>query len=370
MVAPTLDFLGGSAIVFIKLANFSMSQGHSVTVVTTNISSDIKKLLSGVRLITKTVDSAPQGIITKIIFLIKMVKKFDRKVDVINIHNFPSTLSVIFARKPVVWMCNEPPRIEVRWKSSKGIYRIKNWLLLTVDKMLVKLCVNKVVVADNFNLKRFQEEYNEKDCKIIPYGIDSKFFRYLNPSIRHDSQYDSQFIVLQVGVVTPEKNQLITINAFYEVWKCYPQIKLVFAGRLDANYFSVIMDRIKELGLIQKVVFLGNVSPEIIRELYRSCDVLIHPVESQGGWLSAFEGVSSGIPLIVSTKFTAAEIINVNKLGEATDDYVSSIKKLIHERPSQNELVRRSNWIRHNLSWDKFCSEFISLMLASHNKKS
>ena len=59
----------------------------------------------------------------------------------------PSVLSLIFSKKPALWMCNEPPSVELRYKTRTGFKKIITSFLLIIDKFIVHRKVNKIVVV-------------------------------------------------------------------------------------------------------------------------------------------------------------------------------------------------------------------------------
>lgn len=350
MVAPSFDFFGGAAVVFVKLANHLQHYGHEITVLTHNLSGDVISLLDVKKIIYSS--SRPCGYLLKVFFITSKLYKIQHDFDVINIHNFPAVLGLIFSKKPALWMCNEPPSVELRYKTRAGFKKIIVSFLLIIDKFIVHRKVNKIVVADFFNKKRIESEYG-KDSQVIPYGIDTEFYKYQNKP-------KDEFVILQVGVITPEKNQLETLKAFKSISDSIKNARLVFAGRPEESYYKVVLKEANDLGLFEKVIFLENQTPDSIKDLYYKSSLLIHPVKSQGGWLSAFEAISCGLPVITSEEFTAKDVISENSLAIVTEDYAQAIMEIWRNPIPNLELQRRSKWVKDNLSWDKFCNDFMS----------
>jgi glycosyltransferase involved in cell wall biosynthesis len=237
----------------------------------------------------------------------------------------------------MVWYCNEPPEM---FTSPRR--KFIEW----GNRNLVRNRIENVVVADKFNAKRLADLYKITP-KIIPYGIDYEFFSQVkqNP----DKDY---FTVMQVGTISRYKNQLTTIQSVAEARKVIPNIRLWLIGNVsEPDYSRELEDAIRNLGLGGRVNNEPHVTREHLRYLYSKANVLLHPVKDQGGWLSPFEAISAGCPVIVSNELTCSDIIENNQLGLVARDYPKALK-MVHDYPILNDHAK--NWVKENLTWSKF----------------
>jgi glycosyltransferase involved in cell wall biosynthesis len=135
--------------------------------------------------------------------------------------------------------------------------------------------------------------------KIIPYGstkIFSKGARYPDKTT---------FTVMQVGTISRYKNQAETIKAVADAKKVIPNIRLWLIGNVsEPDYKRALEDMVRLYGIGDIVHWEPHVTREHLRYLYSMTDVLMHPVKEQGGWLSPFEAISTGCPVIVSNELT------------------------------------------------------------------
>ena len=232
-----------------------------------------------------------------------------RWADVINVHNFPATLAVCPSDKPIVWMCNEPPELFTNWwrKPIEAFNRC--W----ARRM-------KVVVADKFNADRFESIYKVKPT-IIPYGVDYSFWS-------QGERNENGFTLLQVG--HPELFDK-GIEVFYKVREHIPKARLI--QMMGATH-------------------------EQIRGMYHTASVLIHPIGNQGGWLVPFEAMCAGLPVVVSSEFTGADMIRDNGLGCVTKDIALSIS---HETYKVINTGRVKHWVRDNLTWQRFGEKMVKV---------
>jgi len=96
-----------------------------------------------------------------------------------------------------------------------------------------------------------------------------------------------------------------------------------------------------------------------LRNIYKQSSICLQPVHSQGAYATVLEGISAGIPTVVSDEFVASSLICNNLLGwvssSAIEEYVSKIC-MIHDdyQRCKEETEEGAKWIGENLTWRKF----------------
>ena len=115
-----MGFYGGAENVVAQLSSTLKKKGAENLILSLNSSSEITKLHGDIEIVTPQ-DQLPVvfrsaslfsslGIFREIFALRKLIKEHIDGFDVINVHNFPATWALFgLNRKPVVWLCNEPP---------------------------------------------------------------------------------------------------------------------------------------------------------------------------------------------------------------------------------------------------------------------
>ena len=366
VVHPLMTFYGGAELVVVKLANYMTEEGIENAVLTLNTSQEIRRELVGSELISprKSLRLPPgvphvRTLPPASLVLIKHVRKNFRRFDVINVHNFPAELTAFSCPKRVIWMCNEPPQLH--FASTSPVERLHGGIVTVADRLVVRRWVDRVCVADRFNADRFERVYGIKPV-IIPYGIDHEFFSRGDGGKAREmfSLGEGEFILLQVGALTHLKNQLESIEVVRSLRNRIPGVKLVLAGHGGNRYEQLLRRRVGELGLEKQVIFTGHLPRKIVRDLYAACDIALFPVKPQGGWLSPFEALCAGKPVVVSTRMTAAEMIKGNGIGTVTDDLPGAVMDIRTDPRKYRKMAERgSTWVKENLSWDRFCEKMV-----------
>ncbi len=357
IVHPRLDFHGGAELVVEKLARYLMAHGMECAILTTTLADEMKPAFKGIRVIVKR-RSLPlmKGGFSEIISLWQETRRIEKEYDLLNVHNFPAELAAFHSRRPVLWMCNEPPLVHLApGPAMTSLAEIKKRILLAADRMVVKSSIRHVAVADEFNAKRFKTLYGIQP-RIIHYGIDHHFFSSgSSEKVIDDYKLRDAFIILHVGMLTPLKNQMESLRTLLMLRDTIPSAKLILAGSGKDHYKKELETFIQQHALEDRIIMTGHVTREKVRDLYHACNVLLHPIKSQGGWLSPFEALCSGTPVVVSREMTACDILDREHIGIVTDDFVSAIRA-VHDRAEEClEMARRgAAWIHEFLSWEAF----------------
>jgi len=357
IVYPRMNFLGGGELVVARLAGYLSKQGIESTVLTTSMSPEVKRQLNGTEVWLRKKVTA--GVIGEFMALAISLLQRSNEFDIINVHNFPAEFCSMFTRKrPVVWQCNEP---ELHLYSKERPYLM---LPFKFSKKVVGNKIAKAVVSDKYNAERFKEIYGFEP-EVIPYGIDYDHFttdsKRLAEYKEEAREHRHLFQILQVGTVTPMKNQMATLRVLKELKDLGIRIGVVFSGWTDWQYKRDLVRYIAHNELTNEVLFIGQVDRHMLRSLYRTSNVLLHPVKDQGGWLSPFEAICCKLPIVTSVEFTASDIIMREKLGVVANDYIDAILDIKAHPTSNEELERRRLWVRDNLSWDRYCEGVLGI---------
>lgn len=138
---------------------------------------------------------------------------------------------------------------------------------------------------------------------VILNGVDLK--RFLDARAARDTARASlglaapDRLLLQVGRLSPVKQQRFTLSAVADLVKADPSVRLWFAGIVeDAAYAEQFQADVAALNLGDRVRFLG---PRMdVPELLAASDVYLMPSRSEAHSIAFLEAMASGPPIIVS----------------------------------------------------------------------
>ncbi len=115
-------------------------------------------------------------------------------------------------------------------------------------------------------------------------------------------------MVLCVSRIDPRKGQEYLIKAMAEVLKGHPDTTCIFIGNGSLtkklvgrkNRLEELEAMVEELGISNKVRFLGKVSQGDLMKAYDACDMLVQPSVNEGFGLVISEAMCFGKPVIGS----------------------------------------------------------------------
>jgi glycosyltransferase involved in cell wall biosynthesis len=351
---------GGAEHLLVELCNHLTRRGIKHALLTTMMLDEMRADLKDTPVLISE-DRGPK-VVGEVLALRRGIKKHAASFDVINPHNYPADMSFWPLRKPAVWMCNEPA-LHLILQSTVMSWKWKLYcnFMQMAERYIVPRAMSNIVVADEFNFQRFKRLFGIEP-RIINYGIDYKYFQHESSGATRQSIgiEEDDFAVLQVGMLTSLKNQMESLKTVARLKDSIPSIKLILAGYWDEEYLAQLKEYIEANGLEGHVKFLGHIKREQVRDLFHLCDVLLHPVGPQGGWLSPFEALSAGCPIVVSSRMTAADIIERQKVGVVTEDFVKAIGDVYEARDKYREMaLHGQKWVMENLSWELFGDRMI-----------
>jgi len=335
IINPVFYVYGGAERLIVKLCNYLTERGVTTSILTQAIHPDIKTEFTETRLIeTGSMES-----------LVPVAHSIIHKFDVVNPHNDPAQITLFPRKRPSVWMCNEPPAKVLLGGELTG-----------QERDIVRRHIDVSVVSDEYNRKRFEELYGVTP-RINHYGVDYPFFSEGDAGrVKEKYGMSDTFTIMQVGMFTSTKNQMRTVSIFKKLKKQVPDAKLILTGFNQTPYHDTVKRFIAQSRLSKDVTITGEIPQEDIRDLYHAVDAVVAPIQSQGGWLSTFEAMAAGKPVLVSPEMTASYLLEKHGIGVVTEGFVDELVG-IYENPRSDVKGRR--WVEKNLRWDRFCGNML-----------
>ncbi len=188
-----------------------------------------------------------------------------------------------------------------------GIRRLK-WLLGRYStSVLADVFVACSDMAVNYGFS--PKELKKKEAIIIKNGIDTKKFRF-DPDnreyIRKKLGIEKSYVLGSVARFAVFKNHEFMIDVLYELLCLNENACLLLVGdKVDGEEDNLekIKDRVKKLGIIDKVIFYGpSTHPE---QLLQAMDVFLMPSTQEGFGIAALEAQCTGLKVLASDRITS-----------------------------------------------------------------
>ena len=202
--------------------------------------------------------------------------------------------------------------------------------------------------------------------------------RFFHPDLdrEHDEVVRARYglddvddFVLYLGSYAVHKNVKLLLSAYTYVAQAAGQdVPLVLAGHTPSTWgtprFPDLPAYIDEIGLEKFVRWIGPVSEEDKRSLYRLATVFVFPSRYEGFGLGPLEAMASGTPVVACEASSVPEVVgDAAFLVEPTDSRAmgGAILSLLMQPDHAAQLRNRGLARARDFSWRKTAAETLSV---------
>lgn len=137
------------------------------------------------------------------------------------------------------------------------------------------------------------------------------------------------------------KGHAKVIEALAKVRQRMPDVDYYIVG--TGELIPELQELVAELGLLDRVHFLGSVSDAELREIYRQCDIFAMPSRLEGFGLVFAEAMAYGKPVIAGNRDASGEVVQDGKTGllvnpDNVDEIAAAVEQLLSDRVLRERL--------------------------------
>lgn len=257
------------------------------------------------------------------------------KIDIIHAHSY------LPAGIVAVRLGNETGiPVVVTEHASDVLNRCLNDKRIELLKYVLSECNRFICVGNRLKQSVIElTDCKEEDIQIIPNVVDP-VFKYKEENKKNDN-----YTFISVGNLVFSKRFDLTIDAFSELFKCSPNIRLNIVG--DGPLRKPLEDHVKHLGLTDRISFYGRINREAVAKLLQESDCFVLPSDYETFGVVYIEALAVGLP-VIGTKNGGAEDIITSDNGILVDK--NNVTQL---REAMQELYCESNeYDRRQLSYE------------------
>lgn len=262
----------------------------------------------------------------------------------------PANFGPLFGVRGVVLLRNAFAVGALEKRLSKRLY----WAAVkALSKASFDRCARAIAVSRHAGeafLRAFDAEGDPR-LEIVHHGIGPAFHPPNDPAERHGQR------LLAVSDIYVQKNFETLLQAVARLVGRFPALHLDIAGRpLDPEYHAHLKVLAAELGVAERVTFLGGQPAARVAQLYRQAAVFVFPslVETFGNPL--VEAMASGLPVVASRAAATPEVVADAGLlthpGDA-DDMAAAIARLLDDPALWAEMSAKALARASAFSWQK-----------------
>jgi len=286
-----------------------------------------------------------------------ILKRYIRKkFNVVYVHNQDDILPSIFylIRYPSIVCIHDI--IPLIIKERKFLYNFYFKISLIILRFLIKHR-KIVIITPSKTSKRDLVLFGfPKNRVIVMYwGIDHNIYKPIE-KIREERSKRKEIIIGYLGSYSTKKSRKnidLLIEAYLELRKKYPNIKLYLAGKYPEWFVSKYKDYI---------TFLGFLPEEKVPEFYNEIDIFIYPSKYEGFGMQILEAMSCGTLVLASDIPTFREFLPKELLFKLDkNDLIKKIEEFLDEKKREKYIDKLVN-ISMSFNWDSFLKKYINIL--------
>lgn len=277
---------GGAERVTQKTAKFWQTQGHSVTLFTSLFSGSKKEeTIDGLKII-RAGNRYTVYLWAIYKYLTTFKGEFDLVIDEVNTIPF---FTPLYVRGKKIAYVNQLAR-EVWFYEFPLPFSTLGYLL---EPLYLRLYRNIPCMVISDSTKKDLLNLGIKKVSVFPMAADFK------EEQKYLGSKEKDFTLLYVGRLVRSKRVLDVIEAFSLIAKSIPKSKLWIAGSGDQRYLKSLKDLSLNLGVENRVKFLGQVSQEKKYRLMNGAHLILVTSMREGWGLIVTEANALKTPAVV-----------------------------------------------------------------------
>lgn len=305
----------------------------------------------------------------------KEIIRVKRKYDVDLIHAFWS----IPAGFVSALCCGKTPLITSLMGSDIEVFsrgataRIRRAIATPIIKYSYHKSTKLIAISQDLKREAIEFGATEDNIHVISEGIDMRKFRPMDKdALKRRLGLPDGFLLLYVGPVFRLKriDRLIKVSA--RLSTDFDLHVLIVGDGPERTSLEILA---REMGLQDRVVFIGQVSHDEVPQFTAASDVFVLCSETEGLPKCVREAMSCGVPIVASNVGGLPELVSNGETGYLADDDIE-LEKNLRQIMSSPELRERMGaqaleFARKNFAIEKAVREHEDLYssLGSVNRK-
>ena len=270
------------------------------------------------------------------------------------------------ARKPSVLFCHE--FFGDKWKFLGQNFHERN-LYPFIEKFMAHMPYDRFICPSEYSKETLKKAGASEDkIDVIPHGINLEIFvpSVSGREIREkyslgDTKTFGYTGRLSLKKYAHAKNLIALLKASKIVFEKVPNSKLVFGG----TGFENLQQMIKELGIEDRIIYVGEREPEKVGEFYGAVDVVICPALSEGFCFLTAEALACGRPVVATGLGAHNErIVNGETgllSGDSPEEIADAIIRLLEDKDFATRLGKNAAEASKKLTWENSVNKHLGV---------
>ncbi len=234
-------------------------------------------------------------------------------------------------------------------------------IILWIYRKITMHCITHKFACGEKAAKWIFGDNNVSDVVYMKNAIDARAYQFdsaIREAVRDEFELEGKFVIGHVGRFFEPKNHPFIIDTFYEVSKIESNavLMLVGGGELDDVVLNATKEKVKKLGIENRVIFTGV--RQDVNKLLQAFDIFILPSLREGLPVVMVEAQASGLHCIVSDRVPKECDItgNVDRIPleigpKAWAEQILSYKNEEPHLNTLNQIIKAGYDIHENTKW-------------------
>lgn len=196
--------------------------------------------------------------------------------------------------------------------------------------------------------------------RVVLHGVDLEQFRPVDREAVRRRLGLSGRVLLAVGHVIKRKGQYLAVQALPHL----PGTTLLIAG--DGWMEPMLREMARDLGVAERVRFLGPVKHEELRDYYGAADALVLASSREGIANVLIESMACGTPVIATAVWGTPEAVSVPEAGvlmreRSVEGLVEAAERLFADCPDRAAVRRHAE----TFTWERTSRDHLEVLRAA-----
>jgi teichuronic acid biosynthesis glycosyltransferase TuaC len=200
----------------------------------------------------------------------------------------------------------------------------------------------------------------EEKIRVVIHGVDLQMFRPVDREAVRRRLGLSGRVLLAVGHVIKRKGQFLAVQALPDL----PGTTLLIVG--DGWMEGLLREMARNLGVEDRVRFLGHVEQEDLRDYYGAADALVLASSREGIANVLIESMACGTPVIATPVWGTPEAVSVPEAGvlmrdRSAEALVEAARRLFADYPDRAATRRHAE----TFTWERTSRDHLEVLRAA-----
>jgi len=291
---------------------------------------------------------------------VKIFDSISAGFDLVLIHGlwqFPTSYAAFRCKKSAIPYAVITYGMLSSWSLSNRYFRKKVYFNLVERSNLDRAKVLFYIKEDELNIlsrysihaKKIHLLYSLNRNDVVHIKQERDEYKKENPSGTID--------ILYLSRIHPKKGLMLLLEAFLEIMKTRPSVKLTVAGPAeDMRYYNMARDFVTSHKLDGSVTFAGALFAKDKDALFLKTDIFVLPTADDSQPIVVLEALGAGIPVITTKGADMPEIDNT--MGYIIDPNPHELAKVVtslaDDKKRAKEMGEKGHqYILAQHTWDK-----------------